>query len=82
MSKLRAAMQKEIQAGQLARQKEAEKIQAAEKERQRLETDRKKTEAEERKKVSQLSAGGIKGAAAKFHYAAADTVDGTKGSLL
>jgi len=78
MEKLKRAMQKEVEAGEKARTMLKEKELSAEKERIRIENlERKKIEEEEKRK-KEISAEGIKGSAAKFHYAATDTTDQTK----
>jgi len=78
IAKIREATRKEVEAGELARAKEREKHEAAEAEERRVqELERRKREAEQ-KRQQETTMGGIKGAAAKFHYAGADTQDQTK----
>jgi len=78
MSKLRQAMQKEVEAGEKARKLAHEKELAAEKERKRLEELERKKREEDQIRQQQTNAQGIRGVTAKFHYAANDTVDQTR----
>jgi len=92
MAKFRIAMEKEIEAGEMARKKaeeirqheskheelEEEKVKVAEKELQRKEEEKRVAEEQRRAREDALGQQGIKGMTAKFHYAASDTKDTTK----
>jgi len=78
MTKLKHAMQKEIEAGERARKMAHEKEVAAQREEQRQQELERRNREEEVKRKQETSAQGIRGTAAKFHYAATDTKDLTK----